>query len=93
MGNEVTHATFSLSFRIVDQGHPLDYRVQLLCTRMLCASEPKFKVGESKVHSPIQSSTLLTDYHISWYVASTFKRLTTTSTDYSITVKFLALFI
>jgi len=34
------------------------------------------KRGESKVHSPVQSSTLLTDYHISQHVASTFKRLT-----------------
>ena len=68
---------------------PLDYIVRLLYTRMLRildfvqkrvkvkrSSWTSSKRGESKVHSPVQSSTLLTDYHISQHVASTFKRLT-----------------
>jgi len=56
----------------------LDYRVRLPCTRMLAAWErcAMFKEGETKVHSLGRSSTLLTDYHISRHVASTFKRLT-----------------
>ena len=60
----------------------LDYRVRLLCTRILAAWEQcaMFKEGESKVHSRVQSGTLLTDYHISRHVTSTFKRLTTTTT-------------
>ena len=60
----------------------LDYRVRLLCTRMLAAWErcAMFKEGKSKVHSQVQSGTLLTDYHISWHVASTLKRLTTCTT-------------
>ena len=39
---------------------PLDYRVQLLGTRMLAAWErcAMFKEGESKVHSQVQSGTL-----------------------------------
>ena len=43
-----------------------------------CCAHPVLhpKEGEGKVHSPVQSSTLLTDYHISQHVASTFKRLT-----------------
>ena len=56
----------------------LDYRVRLPCTRMLAARErcAMFKESEGEVHSPGRSSTLLTDYHISRHVASTFKRLT-----------------
>ena len=43
-----------------------------------CCAHPGLhpKEGEGKVHSPVQSSTLLTDYHISRHVASTFKHLT-----------------
>ena len=43
-----------------------------------CCAHPGLrpKGGEGKDHSPVQSSTLLTDYHISRHVASTFKRLT-----------------
>jgi len=43
-----------------------------------CCAHPGLrpKGGEGKVHSPVQSSTLLTDYHISRHVASTFKHLT-----------------
>ena len=43
-----------------------------------CCAHPGLrpKGGEGKVHSLVQSSTLLTDYHISRHVASTFKRLT-----------------
>ena len=55
----------------------LDYKVRLPCTRMLAAWERSamFKESEGEVHSPGRSSTLLTDYHISRHVASTFKRL------------------
>jgi hypothetical protein len=36
--------------------------------------------GGRYVHLPGQSVTRLTAYHISWHVASTFKRLATTTT-------------
>ena len=69
---------FPFLSRLWIRANPLDYRVRLLCTRMLAAWEwcAMFKEGEGKVHSPVQSGTLLTDYHISRHVASTFKRLT-----------------
>ena len=45
MGSDITHTTFSLSSRLVDQGHPLDYRVRLLYTRMLRSSWTSSKRG------------------------------------------------
>ena len=56
----------------------LDYRIRLLCTHMLVALERC--AGESKVHSQVRSGNLLTDYHISRHVVSTFKCLTTCTT-------------
>jgi hypothetical protein len=35
-------------------------------------------------HLPGHSGTRLTAYHISWYVASTFKRLATTTTHFDL---------
>ena len=66
----------------------LDYWVRLLCTRMLTAWERcvMFEEGESKVHSQVQLGTLLTDYHISRYVASTFKCLTITTTHCGLSI-------
>ena len=80
MENKVTHATFSLSFRLVDQGHPP--RQQSTTTMHLHVGRMKtlFKKGEGQVHSPVQLGTLLTAYHISQHVISMFKRLTTTTT-------------
>ena len=59
---------------------PLDYRVRLLCTRMLRSWELRSK--RVKVKSTRESNQVLklTDYPISWHVASTFKRLTTCTT-------------
>ena len=79
-GNEVTHATFPLSFPSVDQGHPPRLQSTATLQPHVGRMRTSFKEGESKVHSPVQSGTLLTDYHISRHVVSTFKRLTTCTT-------------
>ena len=80
MGNEVTHATFPFSFPFVDQGHPPRLQSTTTLHPHVGCMRTSFKEGESKVHSPVQSSTLLTDYHISRHVVSTFKCLTTCTT-------------
>ena len=80
MGSKVTHATFFLSFRLVDQGHLPRLQSTATLHPHVGHMRTLFKEGESKVHSPVQSSTLLTDYHISRHVVSTFKRLTTCTT-------------
>jgi hypothetical protein len=46
--------------------------------------EPNYSSGGSYVHLPGRLVTRLTAYHISWYVASTFKRLATTTTRYDL---------
>ena len=64
------------------RGTPFDYRVRLLCSRMLRSSWTKSK-RECKViplAGPIRYVLKLTDYHISCQVASTFKSLTKCAT-------------
>ena len=76
MGNEVTHATFPLSSRVVDQGHPLKYMAPRTtddagsCQHVYLLGNEFKRVGE--VHLPVQSGTELTDYHIlgMWLVRS-----------------------
>ena len=83
------HATFPLSFRVVDQGHPL--RVQGSTPRYGAGSwaflHPHVAAWEQRSKRVREKSTRradqvlkLTDYHISRHVVSTFKRLTTTTT-------------
>ena len=62
----------------------LDYRIRLLCTHMLVALERC--AAESKVHSQVRSGNLLTDYHISRHVVSTFKCLTTCTTHCGLSI-------
>jgi len=64
----------------------LDYRVRRLCTRM-CAHE-KRRSKKVKVKSTCRSNQvlMLTDYHISRHVVSTFKQLTTTTTHCNLSI-------
>ena len=80
MGSEVAHTTFSLSFWLVDLGHPPRLQSTATLHPHVGRMRTSFKESESKVYSPVQSGTLLTDYHISRHVVSTFKRLTTCTT-------------
>jgi hypothetical protein len=82
----VTDTTFPLSFRVVDQGHPLEYRgpwttersqVVAAIALTMCPWE-RSQEGEGKVHSPIQSCMYRLPY--SRHMVSTFKNLTTVTT-------------
>ena len=79
-GNQVTHTTFPLSFQSVDPGHPP--RLQSPTTLHPYVATKKYKPyfyqEGAKGRSTRRSNQILklTDYHISRYVASTFKRLT-----------------
>ena len=83
------HATFPLSFRVVDQGHPP--RLQESTPRYgagswaflhphVAAWEQRSKMVGSMFQPQCNPVLKLTDYHISRHVVSTFKRLTTTTT-------------
>ena len=82
------HATFPLSFRVVDQGHPL--RVQEytpLYVGSWASLHPHVAAWEQRSKRVREKSTRradqvlkLTDYHIFRHVVSTFKSLTTTTT-------------
>ena len=82
------HATFPLSFRVVDQAHPL--RLQESTPQYVgswaflhphvTAWEQRSKRVREKSTRRADQVLKLTDYHISWHVVSTFKRLTTTTT-------------
>ena len=83
------HATFPLSFRVVDQGHPP--RLQESTPRYDAGSwaflHPHVAAWEQRSKRVREKSTRradqvlkLTDYHISRHVVSTFKSLTTTTT-------------
>ena len=86
MGNKIVHATFPFSFRLVDQDHPPRLQSTTTLHPHVGCMRTSFKEGESKVHSPVQSGTLLTDYHISRHVVSTFKRLTNCTTHCSFSI-------
>ena len=88
------HATFPLSFRVVDQGHPP--RLQESTPRYdagswaflhphVAAWEQHSKTVGSMFRPRFNSVLKLTDYHISRHVVSTFKRLTTTTTHCGLT--------
>jgi len=73
--------TFPLSFQSVDPGHPP--RLQSKSTLVaLWRDHPKQVQKRMNDRSTRRSNQILklTDYHISRHVASTFKRLTTTTT-------------
>ena len=78
-GNQVTHTTFPLSFQSVDPEHPP--RLQSPTTLHPYVRTKKNKPTSTRRvrdRSTRWSNQVLqlTDYHISRYVASTFKRLT-----------------
>ena len=77
MGNQVAYTTVSPFFPVRGSGS-LPSTTEYGYSAPACCAHPGLhpKEGEGKVHSPVQSSTLLTDYHISRHVASTFKCLT-----------------
>ena len=83
--HRVTRATFPLSFWVVDQGHRP--RLQSTTTLRMCAHE-KRRSKKVKVKSTCRANhvLMLTDYHISRHVVSTFKRLTTTTTHYGLSI-------
>ena len=77
-GNQVTHTTFPLSFQSVDPGHPprLQSPTSLhpyVRTKIKPTSTKRVNGCSTRRSNQVLK---LTDYHISRYVASTFKRLT-----------------
>ena len=77
-GNQVTHTTFPLSFQSVDPGHPprLQSPTSLhpyVRTKIKPTSTKRVRDRSTRWSNQVLQ---LTDYHISRYVASTFKRLT-----------------
>jgi len=87
MGNDVSHTTFSLYFQSVDQGHPP--RLQSPTTLHPHVALIMDQVQKwVKVKSTRRSNQVLklTEYHISWHVASTFKSLTKQTTHCGIII-------
>ena len=83
------HATFPLSFRVVDQGHPPRLQestpgVRLLVPAHVAACEPSSKRVREKSTPRFDQVLKLTDYHIPRHVVSTFKCLTTTTTHHGL---------
>ena len=77
-GNQVTHTTFPLSFQSVDPAHPprLQSPTSLhpyVRTKIKPTSTKRVRDRSTRWSNQVLK---LTDYHISRYVASTFKRLT-----------------
>ena len=85
-GNRVTHTTFPLSFRFVDQGHPPRLQSTQALHPHVCACEQTSKRVREKSTLRANQVLKLTDYHISRHVVSTFKCLTTTTTHCGLSI-------
>ena len=89
-GNQVTHTTFPLSCQSVDPGHPPRLQSKSTLVAAWRGHLEKFQKRMNDRSTRRSNQILkLTDYHISRHVASTFKRLTTTTTHCCLSTLFL----
>ena len=77
-GNQVTHTTFPLSSP-VHRHRVLSPTTEYADSAPVCRDKNKsyfYKEGLPTFHVLVDQVFKLTDYHISWHVASTFKSIT-----------------